>query len=299
MGGPGDWLDFMTGLDFALDFGLDCDFGFLLLFYIYARGTMALIDALQIVSLSDTGRVRGQNEDCVAMLPEIGLAVLADGMGGHNAGEVASGMAVALITDGIAANWRAATHETLEADTVSVQAQTLLETQVSAANAAINAKAHDEAECEGMGTTVVVALFHGDLLTVAHVGDSRLYRLRDALLERLTRDHSVLQEQIDAGLISAADALLSHSKSWLTRAVGVEPDVAVEIHNHTVQEADIFLLCSDGLYDMLDESDIALTLNALKENLELCAQQLVQAANDAGGRDNISVILIRVAGIQM
>jgi protein phosphatase len=269
------------------------------IFYIYAREFMALIDALQIVSLTDIGRVRSQNEDSVATLPEIGLVLLADGMGGHNAGEVASGMAAALIPAGIAADWHPAAHETLAADAASARAQILLETQVSAANAAINAKAQDDPECEGMGTTVVVALFHSNLLTVAHVGDSRLYRLRDALLERLTRDHSVLQEQIDAGLISATDALLSNNRNWLTRAVGVEPDVAVEIHTHIVREADIFLLCSDGLYDMLDESDIALTLSALQVNLTLCAQRLVQAANDAGGRDNISVILIRVAGIQM
>jgi protein phosphatase len=145
-----------------------------------------------------------------------------------------------------------------------------------------------------MGTTLVACVFYDNFLTVGHIGDSRLYRMRSDILEQVTRDHSLLQEQIDSGLITKEDARSSHNKNLVTRAVGIDPEVEAEIHSYDVQKDDIFLLCSDGLNDMIEDDEIQMTLIALRSNLELTAQQLVQAANDAGGRDNVSVMLVKI-----
>ncbi len=145
-----------------------------------------------------------------------------------------------------------------------------------------------------MGTTLVVALWHDNQMTVGHIGDSRLYRLRDDTFEQVTRDHSLLQEQIDSGMITREQAKFSQNKNLVTRAVGIDPEVEAEVHTYPVQPGDLYLLCSDGLSDMVTDEDIQLTLSSLQANLPLAAEQLVQQANDNGGRDNISVILVRV-----
>ena len=255
---------------------------------------MALTDALQIVSLTDSGKIRGHNEDCVESRPELGIVVLADGMGGYNAGEVASGMATSSISAGLAETWTREILKKLDRTAAMALSQSVVQEQASKANAAIYAAAQKDPHCAGMGTTLVVCLFYDNFVTVGHVGDSRLYRLRDDIFEQVTRDHSLLQEQIDAGLISKEDARSSNNRNLVTRAVGIDPDVETEIHTYDVQEGDIFVLCSDGLNDMIEDEEIQMTLIALRSNLELTAQQLVQAANDAGGRDNISVMLVRV-----
>ncbi len=257
-------------------------------------GTVALANALQIISLTDPGRVRGHNEDCVESRPDIGVVVLADGMGGYNAGEVASGMATSLIASGLAQVWTRENLDKLDRDGASHFSQEVLAQQVSAANRAIFDAAQKDPQCAGMGTTLVACLFYDNFLTVGHIGDSRLYRMRNDALEQITRDHSLLQEQIDSGLITKEDARSSHNKNLVTRAVGIDPDVETEIHTYEVAEGDIFLLCSDGLNDMIEDEEIQMTLIALRSNLDLTAQQLVQAANDAGGRDNVSVMLIKV-----
>lgn len=244
-----------------------------------------LSEALQIVSRSDSGMVRSHNEDAVHINPRIGLAVLADGMGGYNAGEVASGMATALI--GSEVEKYLDTHG-------ARNVRGLIETEVSRANSAIYQSAQSQPQYAGMGTTLVMALFGDDGLTVAHIGDSRLYRLRDGALEILTRDHSLLQEQIDSGMITAEEARRSQNKNLVTRALGVDPSVEPEIHEHDALPGDVYLFCSDGLNDMVDDDDISLTLQALSGNLDLAATQLIQMANDNGGRDNVSVILVRV-----
>ncbi len=255
---------------------------------------MALNDALKIVSATDPGRVRAHNEDCVESRPELGVVVLADGMGGYNAGEVASGMATSLIATGLSATWTPAALKNLDRAAATALAHSRVQEQVSAANRAIFEAAQRDPQCAGMGTTLVVCLFYDDFVTVAHIGDSRLYRMRGDALEQITRDHSLLQEQIDAGLISKEDARQSHNKNLVTRALGIDPEVDAEIHTYDVCEGDTYLLCSDGLNDMIEDDELQMTLIALRPNLELTAQQLVQAANDAGGRDNISVMLIKV-----
>jgi protein phosphatase len=146
-----------------------------------------------------------------------------------------------------------------------------------------------------MGTTLVVAVWCDNRMAVGHVGDSRLYRLRGGTLEQITRDHSLLQEQIDSGMITKEQARNSQNKNLVTRAVGIDPEVETEVHTYPVELGDIFLLCSDGLSDMVTDEDIELTLSSLQANLQLAAEQLVQQANDNGGRDNVSVILVRVA----
>jgi protein phosphatase len=170
----------------------------------------------------------------------------------------------------------------------------LLREVIARANVSIYQSANSQPQYAGMGTTLVAALFCDNKLTVAHIGDSRCYRFRDGVLEQITRDHSLLQEQIDSGLLSREAARRSQNKNLVTRALGIEPEVEAEIHTYDARAGDIYLICSDGLNDMVGDDDIELTLGELGGNLPLAAGQLVQMANDAGGRDNVSVILIRV-----
>ena len=256
---------------------------------------MDLKQSLQTASLTDPGRVRDHNEDCIESRPEIGLYVLADGMGGYNAGEVASGMATSLISDGLQEVWELREVERLGRDDAKALSEKLIKEQVARANTAIFTTSQNNPECAGMGTTLVVCHFFDNFLTAAHIGDSRLYRLRGETMEQVTRDHSLLQEQLDSGLITPDEARLSQNKNLVTRALGIDPTVEAEVHVYETQPDDVYLLCSDGLSDMVEDDEIRLTLHTLKTNLNLTAQQLIQAANDHGGRDNISAMLIRVA----
>jgi protein phosphatase len=223
------------------------------------------------------------------------VVVLADGMGGYNAGEVASGIAVAVITTGM----QQALDQREPAQPASgggeAQGLAMLRDEIRKANTAVYQTAQNQPQCSGMGTTLVATLFFDNSMTVAHIGDSRLYRLRGESLDQVTRDHSLLQEQIDSGMITKEQARFSQNKNLVTRALGIEPEVEAEIHTYPVEPGDIYLLCSDGLNDMVEDDDIRLTLVTLKGNLQVAAEQLVQMANDNGGRDNVSVILVRVA----
>jgi protein phosphatase len=256
---------------------------------------MSLSQALQSASLTDPGRVRDHNEDCIESRPDIGLFVLADGMGGYNAGEVASGMATSLISDGLQETWDPRSLASKGRDDTKSLSEQLIKDQVARANSAIFTTSQNNPECAGMGTTLVVALYFDNFMTVAHIGDSRLYRLRGESMEQVTRDHSLLQEQLDSGLITPEEAKLSQNKNLVTRALGIDPSVEPEVHVYETQPDDTYLLCSDGLSDMVEDEEIRLTLITLKSNPNLTVQQLVQAANDNGGRDNISAMLIRVA----
>ena len=256
---------------------------------------MNLTQALNAASLTDPGRVRDHNEDCIESRPDIGLFVLADGMGGYNAGEVASGMATSLISDGLEEAWNPRDVARMGRDESKRLSERLITEQIARANNAIYTTSQNNPECAGMGTTLVVTLFYDNFLTVAHIGDSRLYRLRGESMEQVTRDHSLLQEQLDSGLITPEEAKLSQNKNLVTRALGIDPTVEPEIHVYETQPDDTYLLCSDGLSDMVEDEEIRLTLITLKSNPNLTVQQLVQAANDNGGRDNISAMLIRIA----
>ena len=253
-----------------------------------------LSDALEIVLRTDTGRVREHNEDAVFANPHLGFVVLADGMGGYNAGEVASSMATTRLASELESALAARAPHATDGPGGEAFAGQCLRDAVADANAAIFQAAQDEAGYAGMGTTLVAALFFDDRVAVAHVGDSRLYRLRDGTLSLLTHDHSLLQEQIDSGLLSAEEARHSLNRNLVTRALGVDPLVEVDLAEHLVLPDDLYLLCSDGLNDMVPDEEIALALQTLSGHLDLAATQLVEMANDQGGRDNVSVILVKV-----
>ncbi|MCW5575292.1 MAG: Stp1/IreP family PP2C-type Ser/Thr phosphatase [Burkholderiales bacterium] len=247
-----------------------------------------LSGVVEIATATHPGMVRSHNEDSIAADAAAGLAVLADGMGGYNAGEVASGIAVAMIS----AELKKALAARDEGFDIAAAERLVGEHAVRANNAIFQAS-QNQAQYAGMGTTLVVMLLHDNSLVVGHIGDSRLYRFRGGKLEQVTRDHSLLQEQIDSGLITKEQARHSQNKNLVTRAVGIDPEVEAEVHSHPVLPGDIYLLCSDGLNDMVTDEDMELTLGSLQANLPLAAEQLVQQANDNGGRDNVSVILVR------
>jgi PPM family protein phosphatase len=239
---------------------------------------------------TDTGRARNNNEDSVAVDEPSGLIVLADGMGGYNAGEVASGMATSFIKNELG-RWLVEAAATAS----DTDVRRAMDICVDNANRAIFNAANTNPQYAGMGTTLVLAVFRDGRLLMGHVGDSRGYRLRAGRLQQITHDHSLLQEQIDAGLITAEQAAFSANKNLVTRAVGVEDTVLLETHLHDLMPGDVYLVCSDGLSDMLDDSSITQLLLSC-DSLEEAAGDLIAAANDAGGKDNISVILARVRG---
>src|SRR3990167_6755406 len=242
---------------------------------------------LQMVGLTDPGRIRNQNEDSIAHIPEAGLVVVADGMGGHHAGEVASKLAVDVITRHIIGTLA-------EAGTGNGAFESkMIGDAIQLANRAIYELARQQPEYAGMGSTVVVTVFHGGKLWVGHVGDSRLYRFRDGLLEQVTLDHSVVQELVSRGLVTAEEARKSVNKNLVTRALGVDTSVVPDIGEQTLNDEDIYLLCSDGLNDVLADGDIEMMLIEYGRNLEAAARRMVDIANERGGPDNISVILVR------
>lgn len=239
----------------------------------------------EICTQTDPGLARENNEDAVAFEAATRLCILADGMGGYNAGEIASGMAAAFIKSEMG-RWlsQAGKHAN------SKEVRRALEICVENANHSIFNAANSNPQYTGMGTTLVVGVFTDDRLMVGHIGDSRCYRWRENELVQITKDHSLLQEQLDAGLITPEQAQTSLNKNLVTRALGVEDAVLLEVHEHRVEVGDTYLMCSDGLSDMIDDAAIA-RLMAGTGSLEHKAKQLVAAANEAGGRDNISVLL--------
>jgi protein phosphatase len=255
---------------------------------------MDLAQVLEIASCTDPGMVRSHNEDSIAADASNGLVVLADGMGGYNAGEVASGMATTVIVTEMRQILESTEPYQTDPRTNQTIAARLVREQVLKANSSIYQAAQSQPQYAGMGTTLVVSLFYDNRVLVAHLGDSRLYLMRDGALRQVTRDHSLLQEQIDSGLLTPEQAKNAQHKNLVTKALGIDPSVEPEIHEYPTRPGDIYLLCSDGLCDMVDDEDIGTTLQALGANLKLAAQQLVQMANDNGGRDNVSVILVRV-----
>jgi serine/threonine protein phosphatase PrpC len=255
---------------------------------------MDLTQTLEIATCTDPGMVRSHNEDSIAADTANGLVVLADGMGGYNAGEVASGMATTVIVTEIRQILtNAKPYQAGETGGDQIVAKMVRE-QVIKANTSIYQAAQSQPQYAGMGTTLVVCLFYDNRMLVAHLGDSRLYMSREGKFKQVTRDHSLLQEQIDSGIITPEQAKKAAHKNLVTKALGIDPMVEPEIHEYPTKPGDIYLLCSDGLCDMVEDEDIGMTLQALGGNLKLAAQQLVQMANDNGGRDNVSVILVRV-----
>jgi len=234
---------------------------------------------------TDPGLARENNEDSVAFDEPTRLGILADGMGGYNAGEIASGMATTFIKSELG-RWLVQAGRNASAKDV----RRAMEICVDNANRSIFNAANSNPQYSGMGTTLVVGVFQDARLMLGHIGDSRCYRLRGTELSQITKDHSLLQEQMDAGLITAEQAAVSSNKNLVTRALGVEDAVLLEVNEHRVEPGDTYLMCSDGLSDMIDDATIARILQT-DASLEDKAGQLVDAANGNGGRDNISVLL--------
>ncbi|MGB5489670.1 MAG: Stp1/IreP family PP2C-type Ser/Thr phosphatase [Woeseiaceae bacterium] len=255
---------------------------------------MNLRGKIDFAEITDTGRVREHNEDAIGSVPEIGLMVLADGMGGYNAGEVASGIAVQIVTELATVGANREERDDIDPHSGMMRQSIVLRDAVYRANKIIYQTAQSQTHCEGMGTTIVACLFYDDRVSIAHVGDSRAYRMRDGSLEQITLDHSLLQELVDRGFYSEEEAQRSTNRNYVTRALGVEPIVEVEVHEHDVLPDDVYVLCSDGLSDMVEDDDIHLTISTFNASLEVVGQQLVDLANDHGGRDNISVMLAQI-----
>lgn len=253
---------------------------------------MAFHVELEFAAKSHTGLVRSHNEDAVAISHKCGFAVLADGMGGYNAGEVASGIATSVLKETL--------EERLSSEAWdgrfnrSRRLHQIIKESIAHANESIIEAARLEPSYIGMGTTLVAALFYYDQVTIAHIGDSRVYRVRENEIVQLTRDHSLLQEQIDAGLLSEDEARFSQNRNLITRAMGVDEAVQVELNDFPTEENDIYILCSDGLSDMVSAQDIAILVNGYRDELALACDELINLANDKGGRDNISVVLVKI-----
>lgn len=249
---------------------------------------------LHMAGMTDTGRARDHNEDAIAWDVERGLALLADGMGGHQAGDVASRLSLeqlqAILLPALAKPLR------LRPNKGASKHATLVRRAVNKANSAVFDYAEANPACKGMGTTLALVLFYDDKVVVGHVGDSRVYRLRGRSLEAMTADHSLVRELLEQGAISAEEAENNPYRHVITKAVGVRPKVVTEVREFPAQPGDVFLLCSDGLTDMVDDSVITDCLLAAAGNWQRAAQRLIDVANNNGGRDNISVVLAAVAG---
>ena len=240
----------------------------------------------EICAQTDQGLVRKNNEDALAFDRHTGLCLLADGMGGYKAGEVASSMAVSFLRQELTA-WLSEAGNRASGR----ELRRKMDACVSQVNHLIVSAACANPDHAGMGTTLVAGIFMEARLILGHIGDSRCYRLRGQVLQQITKDHSLLQEQVDAGLITNAQAQTSPHRNLITRALGVEDAVMVEINEHRVEPGDLYLLCSDGLSDMVRDIVIEPILNA-PGTLQQKAAALVKQANDSGGRDNISVMLV-------
>lgn len=248
---------------------------------------------LEVATLSDPGLRRARNEDRVASDSGRGIALLADGMGGHKGGEIASGLAIDTMLRELADGLDGLDRQAEDPDGYSPES-VLARRAVEKSNDIIHRTALSQPQYEGMGTTLTLALFYDDRLTIAHVGDSRAYRLRGGYLDQITRDHTLMQELVDRGFYTPEEARASLNRNIVTRALGTEAGVRVDVQEELTLPGDLYLLCSDGLNDMVDDEAITLTLREIGDNLEASAQRLVSQANEQGGVDNVSVVLVRV-----
>ncbi len=251
-----------------------------------------MVDRYQIVCASDKGMVRSGNEDAVYGDESLGFAILADGMGGYAAGEVASRLAV----DEIRAELESALPHINLNDPGGSGAALAEDLRFAAqrANTAIINSAKRDPDQEGMGATLVLAVLMAGRVVIGHLGDSRAYRFRDGRVEQLTRDHCWVDEQIAQGALQIDALLNTKFKNIVTRALGIDDEIDLEVHEHETLPGDTLLMCSDGLTDMLDDGQIEALLRG-NGDLPAKADQLIAQANQKGGKDNISVVLMRVA----
>jgi len=250
---------------------------------------------LRIAGCTDTGVRRQHNEDHIGYCQELGVAVLADGMGGHQSGEIASHMAVESVVEKL----KAIAEDEKSGAITSSQLSTYVSNTISHSNSMIFQAAEALEKHKGMGTTLVATFIRDGRLYAGHVGDSRLYLYRDDTLSRLTKDHSLLQDLVDRGFYTEEEARTANVGHIVTRALGTKESVEVDTLEQELLPGDVLLLCSDGLSDMVADWRIEEILReqAHHQQLELRAQHLVDQSNRNGGKDNISVILIELSGI--
>jgi serine/threonine protein phosphatase PrpC len=248
---------------------------------------------IEIAGKTDTGLVRERNEDSIAIDAELGLLVVADGMGGHNSGEVASGLAADTILEFARKMLGGDKSETPEGDkSLSVRGRQVKHF-IATANSVIWEKSRAFPKDQGMGTTVVVALADENSVSVGHVGDSRLYRLRAGELELLTEDHSLVMDQVKHGLLTMEQADKSHLQNILTRALGTEENVEIDVEDHALKPGDILLICSDGLTKMVTDKEAEKVLCEMATPEE-GVDTLIRMSRDGGGVDNITVAIVRI-----
>jgi len=241
---------------------------------------------------SDVGLKRARNEDCYCVEPTLGLSVVCDGMGGHHAGELASALAVETIRVYMVEADLNARAPMIDAyDAAFLPHTNRLAGALRAANRTIYREAQQRPECDRMGTTVVAALIHGRALSFAHVGDSRLYLIRSGAIHLLTADHSLVMEQVRDGLLTEEEAERSAQRHVVTRALGIEATVDVELGELPIMDGDLLVLCSDGLTRGVQSAKILQTVQA-SGDLQTASEELVASANTAGGEDNTTVVLI-------
>ncbi|MFI5339450.1 MAG: Stp1/IreP family PP2C-type Ser/Thr phosphatase [Candidatus Methylomirabilales bacterium] len=246
------------------------------------------------VAKSDVGRKRHGNEDNFCLAPDIGLFVVADGMGGHAAGEVASRLAVDTIQEWVAKYLSGSDAAIVgKPEPMRSREAGFLLNSIQLANRIIYETAQSRREYAGMGTTVVSVLAANDHVALAHVGDSRIYRVRGEQIVQLSRDHSLVQQQVDRGIISAQEAQGSQYKHLITRALGLVESVEVDLAEQPVLPGDLLLLCSDGLSDLLEDEEMLVIVRDHADDLEKACQVLVDRANYKGGDDNITTLLVQ------
>jgi len=245
-------------------------------------------------ALSDVGRKREHNEDSFVVVERDSLFVVADGMGGHAAGEVASRIAVNAMAEFIGSTRKDAEITwPYEYDTNLSVASNRLKTAIRIANQRIIDTISQKRELEGMGTTLVAVLVSDGVACIAHVGDSRSYLARDGKLTQLTGDHSWVNEQIKLGFLTKEEAVRHPFRNVVTRALGSKEDVQVDIAETELRENDTLLLCSDGLNTMVDDATILEIVTAANGDMDTAATQLIAKANEHGGEDNVTAVLIR------
>jgi protein phosphatase len=250
---------------------------------------------MMAVGKTHVGRVRTNNEDTFSVDREMGLVLVADGMGGHASGEVASRMAVEIIHETYQRSLRSKDEPLLGKHDphVSMAANHLL-SSIRLANRAIYELGEKQPQYRGMGTTLVGLLMQEDHLLQFHVGDSRIYRFRDGAIEQVTEDHSLVVQQRKLGLLTEEEARVSKAKNVITRAIGVLKDVEVDLCPQPWVERDTYLLCSDGLSDHVSVQEMQETLVNGTDELGACGEALIALALDKGGHDNVTVVLVRL-----
>ncbi len=242
---------------------------------------------------TDIGSVRDHNEDAIAIDNDIALAILADGMGGHRGGEMASAITVSTVKELLTEKIKSLASSKTDEDSIYSRESLAILEAITQANTNVYDSSEANPQYRGMGTTVVVVMFYDNRFTVAHVGDSRLYRLRDNELELITRDHSLMQELIDRGFYTPEQARDSLNRNLVTRAIGIDSNVKIDIQEDIAMVNDIYLLCSDGVNDMIDDDVIQSALIQNCNDLEKAASEIIRLANECGGKDNISVLLAK------